>query len=1073
MEFLLVIVVLGLIAAIVAVICIAVSASGIKSSLDVMMVMFQKKILPELENLEKIREHLEDMASRVEPRAVSDVEKPEAAASHITQKWTAPSYESAVVQTTVEAAAAPQPPVVPVAVTEPVLHVLETEMPALEPLLKEAGTDVPAPPLMETAPETRQAVMEEAGMKHPLSVEPVVEMEEPAEPEIPNSDKPLPAASKPLSVFFQEQAEAFRAQSAIEKEADKPEKPEEPAKPSAISKAFEQLMANITPVVKSLWRQGSDFLMKEGHIWVVAGVLVLLLGISFFVRYSIAMGWFSPPLRLASSSLLGIIIFAFGFRLRQSRRGYGLLLQSCGLGILYLTTVAAVRLYTLLEPLPATGILTLLVALTAVMALWQNAQLLAHVSIIAAFAAPLLVSQSSGNYAGLFSFYCIINAGILAMSFFRPWRRLYLTGFILTFGIFTFWAVSSYRPEFFSTSMPFLTAFFAFYALMGLRVTTETMPGQGRESVSIRRRLMSTDLTLTILTPLVFLLLTAYIGWNEPYVLASCAFGLGVIYVAATRFLLKSHRDEAARIARLLLSQGLLYANLALPLTFLTFKPELFRPGWLLGLVWSMEGAFIYRLAARDGKAAGRMFGLLLLLISAALGLHTILTVNIVRPLISPAFLLTLLVAAGALAAADAGLTHRERLYDFEKSWPKVITGAAMVWLIGATALEVFAAGEPHDTRGFLAWLVIGLGLEALLLDLTRRLRPDLGWLAVDQKPDAAPITAWPAMTAIMAAAVLSFFYFETYLGPKYAQETYRMLPATELAAWLVFSLGALLHLIEPRVLLKKKNGSGDAANKAAPKPSFLGLAPRNLAVITIVLALGRIGIGLKFPGLSWNYFSLLLPAVAALGILCFLELTEKPQGRVWLGGLLSALCLWNFLSLLDLEGYSPYIPVLNPSDIIHAAVAVLPGLWLYLHLKGENKPPKIIHRVFYIMGLMLFIWLNVVLGRTVHHWLDEVYSFSWLVHNDTFQTMAAISWAVVGITAMITGHRAARRPQWLMGAILIGADVLKLFFVDLSQADTITRVVSFICVGVLLILVGYFAPLPPKAASPAKEKEQ
>ena len=49
----------------------------------------------------------------------------------------------------------------------------------------------------------------------------------------------------------------------------------------------------------------------------------------------------------------------------------------------------------------------------------------------------------------------------------------------------------------------------------------------------------------------------------------------------------------------------------------------------------------------------------------------------------------------------------------------------------------------------------------------------------------------------------------------------------------------------------------------------------------------------------------------------------------------------------------------------------------------------------------------------------------------------------------------------------LIGVVVAKLFFVELSNRGGLARIVSFIGVGVLLLVVGYFSPLPPKPSSP------
>ncbi len=41
---------------------------------------------------------------------------------------------------------------------------------------------------------------------------------------------------------------------------------------------------------------------------------------------------------------------------------------------------------------------------------------------------------------------------------------------------------------------------------------------------------------------------------------------------------------------------------------------------------------------------------------------------------------------------------------------------------------------------------------------------------------------------------------------------------------------------------------------------------------------------------------------------------------------------------------------------------------------------------------------------------------------------------------------------------------VAKLFLVDLSSVGTVTRIVSFIGVGVLMLLIGYFSPVPPRS---------
>ena len=64
----------------------------------------------------------------------------------------------------------------------------------------------------------------------------------------------------------------------------------------------------------------------------------------------------------------------------------------------------------------------------------------------------------------------------------------------------------------------------------------------------------------------------------------------------------------------------------------------------------------------------------------------------------------------------------------------------------------------------------------------------------------------------------------------------------------------------------------------------------------------------------------------------------------------------------------------------------------------------------------------------------------------------------------MIAATQRSLRTLWLIGAGLLAVVVLKLFVVDLAALSGLTRVIAFLGVGVLLLLVGYVAPLPPAA---------
>ena len=81
-----------------------------------------------------------------------------------------------------------------------------------------------------------------------------------------------------------------------------------------------------------------------------------------------------------------------------------------------------------------------------------------------------------------------------------------------------------------------------------------------------------------------------------------------------------------------------------------------------------------------------------------------------------------------------------------------------------------------------------------------------------------------------------------------------------------------------------------------------------------------------------------------------------------------------------------------------------------------------------------------------------------------------SIVWGLAGLSGMVVGVRLARRTVWVGGASLMAVVVVKLFLFDLSNTGTVARVVSFLGVGLLLLIVGYFAPVPPSASAQAEQ---
>jgi uncharacterized membrane protein len=73
----------------------------------------------------------------------------------------------------------------------------------------------------------------------------------------------------------------------------------------------------------------------------------------------------------------------------------------------------------------------------------------------------------------------------------------------------------------------------------------------------------------------------------------------------------------------------------------------------------------------------------------------------------------------------------------------------------------------------------------------------------------------------------------------------------------------------------------------------------------------------------------------------------------------------------------------------------------------------------------------------------------------------------------MLLAHKKARRILWIVGAALMGVVVAKIFLLDLAQHGTVERIGSFIGAGLMLLVMGYFAPLPPSNVSQSEASKE
>jgi len=222
------------------------------------------------------------------------------------------------------------------------------------------------------------------------------------------------------------------------------------------------------PAVVAAARTRADLETEIGSRWaLVIGVLVLVLGVAFFVKYAFDRHWVSETLRVGAGTLAGGAVLAVGVRLAgRGYQLYGRLVAGGGLAILYVSAYAASALYALVPPGVALLWMAMLSGVTALAADRQNSQGLAATAIVLAFAAQFLVATNQDQHLALFAYDAALVAATLFLVRRHEWLFLALAGFWLTWVTLAAWSSESYRPAYFASTELYLTVVSAMFLVV-------------------------------------------------------------------------------------------------------------------------------------------------------------------------------------------------------------------------------------------------------------------------------------------------------------------------------------------------------------------------------------------------------------------------------------------------------------------------------------------------------------------------------------------------------------------------------------------------------------------------------
>lgn len=744
----------------------------------------------------------------------------------------------------------------------------------------------------------------------------------------------------------------------------------------------------------------------EGNVPVKLGVLVLLFGVAAAIKYAADAGWLTMPIefRLAGIAAGAIAGLVWGLRSAAERPAFGLSLQGGAIGILLLVVFAAFRNYEVLGAMPAFVMVLILVAGASVLAVKQDAPALAVLGFIGGYLAPVLLSTGSGNHVALFSYYAVLNAAVFAIAWKKPWRALNLVGFVFTFAIGGMWGAKYYQPEKFATVEPFLVLFFLFYVAIPVLYA---LAGRGKNG--------KVDGTLLFGTPLLAFPMQVGLLGDDRMGLAFSALFVAAIYSGLALWARGNQRLRD--LAQSAAGMGVVFATLAIPLA-LTAR-------WT-SAAWAIQGAGMVWLGLRQERRLVRWTGLALLVLAGGawcvslfdwnLGLEDRFLLN------GHAMNLGLLTLAWMAASWLYHRAGRNTLLQV-----LLLLGGLGWWsLLGLREIEVNLSPR-FDALYYGGFALVTAALAALL-------RGPLAW----------PRLSWPLVASLVLMLPLSIASQDHYDTTLFDHPLWLWWPL--LAAALV----TLAALREPR---------------------SRGLPVAHIAWLVSVATAAGITLLRVLDDRAALADGWLLPAVLAPLALLFALAWKKPAlagwpvaeqfprwRKVWLAIAGAGLGLgWLFGHFLPGDSAPlPWLPLLNPLELW----LLLGLLAAALALRAHPDP----HRLGSLAwaGAALFM-LSMSVLRACHHLAHLPWSPR-LLGETTAQASLTVAWCVAGVAAWVLGSRRRDRPLWWLGAGLLGVVLLKLLVVDRQFVGNIAGIVSFVVVGLLLIVVGRIAPTPPRS---------
>lgn len=375
------------------------------------------------------------------------------------------------------------------------------------------------------------------------------------------------------------------------------------------------------------------------------GILILVLGISYFVKYAIDKDWINEPARVGIGILAGALIMGIAHKLRKKYAAFSSVFVAGAIAVFYFTIGIAFHSYHLFGQTAAFLLMVGITAFSCLISLSYNRKELAVLSLIGGFAVPFMVSTGQGNYVVLFTYILILNIGILALAYYKKWGIINILSYVFTlilYGAWLFKDLEEKNPHYLG-ALGFGFAFYFVFILINI-------------INNLRTKGLFSPIELGILASNTFLFYAAGMAVFEHYhpeLKGLFTTSIGLLNLVYAWFLFKKFGQDKTAV----------YLLIALTLTFITLAIPIQFEGNSITLFWAAEAAMLMGLAQKSKITSYRFASVivhLLMIVSLLMDWNSIYTSSTVLNIVFNKICLTGIFAVISLFAVSYLLKAEE-----------------------------------------------------------------------------------------------------------------------------------------------------------------------------------------------------------------------------------------------------------------------------------------------------------------------------------------------------------------------------------------------------------------------------